>query len=339
MAGSAVFLTVKIFSARKRGAGKSNKRQYFIAGGAFLIGLLLFVFIPFGLKTVETGEIAVVQVFGKSVRTESAGIHMTNVISTKYLIYDLKNQQIDTEIDAYSKDAQSMTASLTLQFKIKAENVIDINRQYGSLEVLSNRIRAISEERTKVVLSSDSAMDLIAKRSSLSMNVENLIREATEKYFIDVTLVAVTDITFSTAFEQTVEQKMIAEQQIAKAEYEKQQAVIKAQQDLEVAKLKAEQDIAKAKGEADAAIETAKGAAKALKLKSVEAARMLGFTIVEITGENGAAADYEIDMTGKSAEEVALIGEYLKYIAYLETWDGKLPEVVSDGDLGIILPR
>ncbi|MDR2091346.1 MAG: hypothetical protein LBP62_06865 [Clostridiales bacterium] len=337
MAGSAAFAVIKYVGWK---AGKKNKPKNFelpVAASVFLVGLLLFIFIPFGIKTVNTGEIAVVQIFGKSTRTETAGIHMTNIISTEYLIYDMKTQQIEADLDVYSKDAQSMTAKLTLQFRIQADKVIDINEQFGSLDVLSSRIKAIAEERTKAVLSADSAMDLILKRSTLSATVEQLIKPSVTQYHIDVTLVALTDITFSAAFEQTVEQKMIAEQEIAKAEYEKQQAVIKAEQDLEVAKLKAEQDIAKAKGEADAQIETAKGAARALKLKSVEAARMLGFSIIESVDADG-ETDYEIDMDGQDEEKIALISEYLKYIAYLETWDGKLPEVVAGDDLGLILP-
>ena len=31
------------------------------------------------------------------------------------------------------------------------------------------------------------------------------------------------------------------------------------------------------------------------------------------------------DFTGKSAEEIKLISEYLKYMEYLAKWDGKLP--------------
>ncbi|MDR3292471.1 MAG: prohibitin family protein [Clostridiales bacterium] len=337
-----LFIAGGLFTAygiRLKNKNKNGSKSKIIIGvSVFVVFFGLFIFIPFGLKTVKTGEIAVVQKYGEAVKTETAGMHLVNVVSTKYVIYDLKTQEVTSQIGAYSKDAQSMEATITVQFRIQADKVLDINKEFGSLDTLTSRIRAISEERTKSVLSEDSAMDLIAKRGSLSLTVETKIKDAVKQYYIDITLVAITDITFSSVFEQTVEQKMIAEQQIAKAKYEAEQAIIKAQQDLDVAKLNAEQAIEKARGEAEARIETARGEAKALKLKSIEVARALGFTIVDVLDADGEIVDYEIDMTGKTDAEIKVITDYLKYIAYLEAWDGKLPEVIGDGSgLGLII--
>lgn len=67
---------------------------------------------------------------------------------------------------------------------------------------------------------------------------------------------------------------------------------------------------------------------------------MLGFNILENTqddGKGGVVAVYDIDFAGKSDEEIALISEYLKYIEYLEKWDGDLP-LVTDGSATIYLP-
>ena len=59
----------------------------------------------------------------------------------------------------------------------------------------------------------------------------------------------------------------------------------------------------------------------------------------ETVDENGAPAiEYAIDFTGKSADEIALITDYLKYIEYLAKWDGKLPTVVSGDGASIVLP-
>ena len=57
-------------------------------------------------------------------------------------------------------------------------------------------------------------------------------------------------------------------------------------------------------------------------------------------GEDGTQSmEYTIDFEGKTAEEVALITEYLKYIEYLSKWDGKLPAtVITDGSASVILP-
>lgn len=79
-----------------------------------------------------------------------------------------------------------------------------------------------------------------------------------------------------------------------------------------------------------------------MQLKSVEVARALGFTILEkeVKDENDVvtSVEYTIDFTGKSADEVKLITEYLKYIEYLSKWDGKLPSVVTGDSATVMIP-
>ena len=179
-------------------------------------------------------------------------------------------------------------------------------------------------------------MSLIETRSELSTNVEQVIKNAVGQYYIDITMVAVTDITFSEAFENTVEDKMIAKQEKLKAEYEKEKAIIQAEQQLEVAKLDAEAKLAEAEGEAKSLEAIAKAQANAIKLKSVETARMLGFTITETETEDGII--YDIDFTGKEQEEINAISEYLKFVEYLEKWNGELPNVMTDGGATIMIP-
>ena len=173
--------------------------------------------------------------------------------------------------------------------------------------------------------------------------MEETIKAAVdEEYCVQIVAVVLTNIDFSDAFEKTVEDKMIAEQEKLKAEYEKETAIVNAEKELEVAKLEAQAKLEKAKADANAQIEVARAEAESVKLKSIEVARALGFNIkeTEITDENGVvtAVEYEIDFDGKSAEEVKLITEYLKYIEYLAKWDGKLPSVVTDGGATIMIP-
>lgn len=231
-----------------------------------VISVFAFILIPFSFTQIETGEVAVVKVWGEAKEIKGEGLNFDSWISTQYIKYDLKTQEVRSEISAYSQDAQSMTASLTVQFRIQADKVLDINKQYGELDVLTERIKAISEEKTKVVLASSSAMSLIETRSGLSANVEEAIKNAIGQYHIDVTMVAVTDITFSEAFENTVEDKMIAEQEKLKAEYEKEKAIIQAEQQLEVAKKEAEAQLERAKKDAEATTVKAEAEANALQI-------------------------------------------------------------------------
>ena len=144
-------------------------------------------------------------------------------------------------------------------------------------------------------------MDIIANRASISPAVEQAIKNAvTDEYYVNIVTVALTNIDFSDAFEQAVEDKMIAEQAKLKAEYDNQTKVAKAEADA-AAKLAA----------AQAEIEIAKAQAEAKKI----------------------AAEAE-------AEANRILTESLSQIIldkiYAENWNGELPDVIGSGDY--ILP-
>ena len=308
-----------------------------------LVGIIGMVIIPSSFHTVEAGEIAVVKHLGEARNVRTAGTYFDLWITEKYEYYDAKVQNMEISTQAYSKDAQTMDIAMTVQYKIDESKVIDIANQYGTIDMLASRIQSIATEKTKATLSSYSAMNIIETRSTISPLVEQTIKDAVdEEYCIEIVAVVLTNIDFSEAFEKTVEDKMIAEQEKLKAEYEKATAIVNAEKELEVAKLQAQAKIEKAKADAEAQIEVARAEAQSVKLKSVEVARALGFKIneTEITDADGVvtAVEYEIDFEGKSSDEIKLITEYLKYIEYLAKWNGELPGVMTGDSANIMIP-
>lgn len=264
--------------------------------------IFVFIFVPFSFHTVHTGEVAVVKRLGEIKDVKTAGTYYDFWVTKKYIKYDAKVQNLETTTMAYSLDAQTMDIQMTIQYQILSDKVIDIATQYGSLDVLQNRITSIAVEKTKAVLSSHKAMDIIANRASISPEVEKAIKDAIGKeYFVNVTTVVLTNIDFSDAFELAVEEKMIAEQAKLKADYENQTKIAKAEADAE-AKLKA----------AQAEIEIAKAQAEAKKI----------------------AAEAEAEANKKVAD--SLTQAILDKMFY-DNWNGELPSVVG-GDGDYILP-
>ena len=264
---------------------------------ACIVGIALvisFILVPFSFHTVSSGEVAVVKHLGKIEDVKTAGTHYDLWVTNRYVKYDTKVQNLETQTMAYSLDAQTMNINMTIQYQILSDKVVDIATQYGNLDVLQSRIESIAIEKTKSVLSSHKAMDIIANRASISPAVETVIKEAVgDEYFVDIIAVVLTNIDFSDAFELAVEEKMIAEQAKLKADYENETKVAKAEAEAE-AKLKA----------AQAEIEIAKAEAEALK----------------IAAEAEAKANDIIDksITDKIIDKVIA-----------DAWDGKLPAVVG----------
>ena len=308
-----------------------------------LVAVVGLAIVPSSFHTVEAGEVAVVKHLGEAKVVRTAGTYFDFWLTEQYDYYDAKVQNMDIVTQAYSKDAQTMQIAMNVQYKIDLSKVINIANEYGTIDLLANRIQSIAIEKTKATLSSYSAMNIIETRSTISPLVEQTIKSAVDdEYCVEIVAVVLTNIDFSDAFEKTVEDKMIAEQEKLKAEYEKETAIVNAEKELEVAKLQAQAKLEKAKADAEAQIEVARAEAESVKLKSIEVARALGFRIIEneITDDSGvvSAVEYEIDFEGKSADEISLITEYLKYIEYLDKWDGKLPSVVTGDSASIMLP-
>lgn len=245
---------------------KSSKSKVIIFLILSVVSLIAFILIPFSFHQINTGEIAVVKVWGKAEYTKTSGTHFDFWIGKKYEKYDTKIRQADSETMAYSQDAQTMDLTITVQYKIQADKILNISNEFGSLEMLESRIKSIVEDRVKSIMSSMQAMNIIENRESISSQSIQVISESTKSYYIDIVNVLITNIDFSDAFEQAVEDKMIAEQQQLQAEYEAKRAEIEAQGKLKVAKLEAKAELEKAKKEAESTEVRAEAEARALQI-------------------------------------------------------------------------
>ena len=206
-----------------------------------IVCVLSFLVVPFSFHTINSGELAVVKRLGKVTSVAKPGTNFDLWFINTYQKYDTKVQNVEVTTAAYSSDAQTMNVAMTLQYQVMPEKVTDIAVQYGSLDVLQNRIQSIVVEKTKAVLSSHKAMDIIANRAAISPEVEQVIKVAVdEDYFVNITAVVLTNIDFSDAFEQAVEDKMVAEQAKLKADYDNETKIAKARAEAEALKIAAE---------------------------------------------------------------------------------------------------
>jgi regulator of protease activity HflC (stomatin/prohibitin superfamily) len=206
-------------------------------------------------------------------------------MTKKYVYIDTKTQELNIETMAYSSDAQVMNIAMTVQYQALGDKAMDIVKEYGSLEALTSRITSIVTETPKSVVSTRTAMDIIANRGAITPEVEAAIVAAIgDQYYVAINKVTITNIDFSDAFEQAVEEKMVAEQAKLKADYENEKKLAQAEAD------------AKAK-------------------------------IMAAEAEKQANELLEKSLTDKILQEM-----------YLDKWDGKLPQVVTDGNTIMQIP-
>ena len=219
---------------------------------AVCAGIAVLATLIGGVKIMDQTEIGIVKVFGKVDHTISGGLNFVNPVSNTVEVMDLCVHVREASFASYTKDAQPLTAAIEYQYEPSAAQAMNIVSQYGSYEILEQKLQAAVEERAKIVFARYGAMTLLENRATLSAQVQEEVKELEALFPVNFTQVVVKDIDFSDAFEQAVEAKMQAEQNALRAENEKQEAITRAEQEREVARVEAEAAVLAAEGEARA---------------------------------------------------------------------------------------
>lgn len=339
----AIALALFLYGTKKKWH-KATQIVSCIVAGVFAI---LLICIPASFHTVEAGELAVVKHLGQISGVRNAGTYFNFWMTDTYQLYDAKVQSINIKTQTYSSDAQTMDIDMTIQYQIDPTKAVEIASNYGSLETLESKIQSVSIEQMKSVLAAYTAAEIIANRAAMSPNVAEAVNNTiTDNYYVDITTVVLTDISFSDVYEKAVEDQMVAEREkqkaIIQAEQERETAIIKAEQERETARIEAEAKLLAAKGDADAQRAIADAEAYTASIKIVELARTLGYKVTEtlVTDsetETIVATHYSIEWGDDKAGKQAIL-DYIKYLEYLAKWDGKLPDVVAGDQLSILIP-
>ena len=272
---------------------------------AVIVAVMIISLLIGGIHILDTTERGVVKTFGKISDTVlEGGLRLINPISDTVTIYDMTAKTHELVFESYTGDAQAITTTANIEYRLDPARILDVARTYGSIEVLDSQFQKVCEESIKSVISTYSAMPLLEDRANVSPKAQEAVKILEETYPVIVNKVVIRDIVFSDAFEASVEAKMTAEQDALRAEEEARKALIEAERDRDVAKVQAEQAKAKAEGEAEAKVIQAKGEADALEITREALEKMPDTWLAQL---------------------------------WIERWDGELPLYMPGNDTGIII--
>lgn len=216
-----------------------NLALYIVGGIVFTIAALILR--PFAI--VGAGERGVMMRFGKVQNAVlDEGIHPILPIVTSVKTLSVRVQKTDLKADAASKDLQSITTDLAVNWNVDPAKVNQVFQQIGDEEEIVTRVLspAISEV-LKAATSKKTAEEIITKRTELKTEIDNSLKKRLEPYGVIVRDVSLINFGFSPEFSKAIEAKQIAEQEAKQAEF----TVKKATQD-------AQAQINRAKGQAEA---------------------------------------------------------------------------------------
>lgn len=206
-----------------------------------LLGLSLIFFGCFG--TIQTGEIGIKTRFGKIVGTTSnEGIIWKSPLDTITKI-NVKVQKYsnDKELDTSTKDMQVVSnIKAVVNYQIDGTKAVDLYKTVGKnyKEIV---LEPAIQETIKAIISKYTSEELVTKRSEISQDINNTLNEKLTVYGIKSVSVAINNFDFSSAYNQAIEKKAVAEQEVQTSKNQ-----------LEKAKIEAETKKVKAQGDAEA---------------------------------------------------------------------------------------
>jgi regulator of protease activity HflC (stomatin/prohibitin superfamily) len=229
--------------------------------GSVFVGLIALVILGGSFYTVDQGERGVILRNGKVVGTAEPGLSFKLPIVDSVKEINVQTQaRLYEKVMVYSRDQQTADLYVSVNYRIASDQVEQIYSEFGGREGIVNRLldRQVPEE-VKNVFGQFNAVTAIQERARLSTEVQNAIQKAVTTPLLIVESVQVENIDFSDAYEQSIEQRMLAEVEVQKVQQNAQRE--KVQAEILVIQAKAEADAKKLQGDAEAHAINARGRA------------------------------------------------------------------------------
>jgi prohibitin 2 len=142
--------------------------------------------------------------------------------------------------ECYSSDLQQVRMEVMALYRVPEQSVVTIYQQYAG-EPFDNLIAPRVQEAIKEIAATHSAEQIVKRREEVKLRSLELARKKIGTNFLELADLVIYNLTLSPELEQAIEQKMVQEQEAAKAKFTQ----LKAQIDADTA-------IIRARGEAEA---------------------------------------------------------------------------------------
>ncbi|MBQ8119496.1 MAG: prohibitin family protein [Ruminococcus sp.] len=285
----------RVIDIKKGGKGKAP-----LIAVIAVIAVFAIIAIFASVKIVPAGCTGVVTTFGEVSDTSlTEGLHFVIPFAQKVEIISNKIQIYETTADAVSKDLQSVSTKIAVNYRIRSEASARIFRDIG-VDYKDVILMPTVQEGMKSVCAKYNAEQLISQRASVAEEIKVELEGKVSEYGIEIEKFNIVNFDFSKEFNEAIEAKQVAEQNLIKTRTEQNQAIV-------VAEAEAKKKVIQAEADAQNRVITAEAEAKAIKAK--------------------ADAQAEANKTISASLNPSLI-QYQT----LEKWNGVLPKVAGSAN-------
>ena len=204
---------------------------------------------------VPAGHTGVVLTLGKvSNNSYQEGFHLKAPFFQQIEIMSNKIQVYETGATAVSKDLQSVSSNIAVNYKIGYESSANIFQKIGR-DYQSIILMPAVQESMKSVTARYTAEQLITERAIVGEEIKSTLENKVSEYGIIIEKFNIVNFDFSAEFNQAIEAKQVAEQNLIKTKTEQEQAIVIAEAEAKKKKIAAEASAAATLTEANAQAE------------------------------------------------------------------------------------
>lgn len=189
---------------------------------------------------VGAGHTGVVVTLGKvNEGVLQEGLHLKAPFVQQVVKIDNRIVKLEVDTEAFSKDLQTVATTLAINYRVDTSKSYSIYKNIGAKyeEVL---VTPAVNEVLKAIVAQYTAEESVTNRSLISDGLIKGLNDKLNSIGLYVTDVNIINFDFSEAFITAIEEKQVAQQQLLKAETEKQTAITNAEAQAETTRIKAE---------------------------------------------------------------------------------------------------
>jgi len=223
-----------------------------IAAAAILLAANSFTIVP-------AGNTGVVLTLGEvSSNPLSEGFHVKAPFVQTVEKMSNKIQVFEARATAVSRDLQTVNSEIAVNYRLVSDKSPDMYKNVGS-EYSTILVSPVVQECMKSATAKYNAEQLITERETVSTEVKTALDEKLNGYGIYIEKFNIVNFDFTEEFNNAIEAKQVAEQNLLKTKTEQEQAKV-------IAKTEAEKKVIAANAEAEAILAQAQAQADANKL-------------------------------------------------------------------------
>lgn len=238
---------------------KGSEKKEFKGAKWIVIGIAAILVAVNSFTIVPAGNTGVVLTLGEvSDKGLDAGFHLKVPFIQKVQHMSNKIQVYETPASAVSKDLQTVSSNIAVNYKLVSDNSPKMYEEVGA-EYQTILIAPVVQECMKSATAKYTAEELITERAAVGEEVKANLDSKLNDYGIYIEKFNIVNFDFSTEFNNAIEAKQVAEQNLLKTKTEQQQAI-------EIANAEAKKKTIAADAQAQATLTEAQAQAEANKL-------------------------------------------------------------------------